>query len=259
MQIVLLGSGNVATHLGRSLKLSGIDIVQVWSRNHNHARQLADMLAAKAVKKTAEITTLADIYLIAVADDAIANVAQSIPAVNKFFVHTSGSTGLDALTPYTSEAGVLYPLQTFLKNKAVDLRQVPVAIEATTEKRLAVLRSVAERLTEKVISIDPEQRLALHLSAVFACNFTNHLYAIARQLLEQHHLSFDLLKPLISETAARVMDHSPADVQTGPAVRGDKNILARHTAFLQHEPRLQEIYEKLSQSIANLHHKAGRL
>lgn len=252
MQIVLLGSGNMATHLGRGLKLAGLDIVQVWSRDYKNAQKLADSLAARPIKKLADITADADLYLIAVTDDAIADVAQAISADNKLIVHTSGSTGLDLLAGFSSRTGVFYPLQTFSRNKAVDFRQVPIAIEGNNKEVTLFLRLVAERLSEKVIGLNSADRLVLHVSAVFACNFANHLYAIAKQLLEQRHLSFDLIKPLITETAERIKDNDPETVQTGPAVRNDMQTVSKHADFLKYDTRLQEIYEKLSQSIASL-------
>lgn len=251
MQIVLLGSGNIATHLGRGLKLAGLDIVQVWSRDYKNAHKLADSLAAQPVKKLADITADADLYLIAVTDGAIADVAKAISTDNRLIVHTSGSTSLDILTSFSSRTGVFYPLQTFSKNKAVDFRQVPIAIEGGNKEVIQFLRLVAERLSEKVIELSSADRLALHVSAVFACNFTNHLYAIAKQLLAQRHLNFDLIKPLITETAERIKDNDPATVQTGPAVRSDLQTVSKHVDFLKDDTRLQEIYEKLSQSIAS--------
>lgn len=253
MNIVLLGSGNVATHLGRAFKMAGQTIVQVWSRNPEHATELADTLAAEAISDMEDVSRSADLYIISVKDDAIRTVATSLKLDNKLIVHTSGSVGLDVLDGISSRVGVFYPLQTFSKSKAVDFRQVPIAIEAREADDVAVIRSVADRLSEKVIELNSQQRKTLHVAAVFACNFTNHLYAISKDLLDKQELDFELIRPLINETADKIKLNDPQDVQTGPAVRGDQQTIETHLSMLDDQPELREIYEKLSQSIVNLH------
>lgn len=253
MNIVLLGSGNVATHLGRAFKMAGQSIVQVWSRNISHAKELADNLASEGISNIDEVNSSADLYIIAVKDSAIRELALTLNLGDKLIVHTSGSTPLDVLNGVSKHIGVLYPLQTFSKNKAVDFRQVPIAIEATNREDLAAIRTIADRISEKVTELSSEQRKALHVAAVFACNFTNHLVAISQKLLEDQNLDFDLIRPLIAETAHKVQLYNPVTVQTGPAVRGDIETVNSHLEMLKSQPQLQDLYRMLSQSIVNLH------
>lgn len=253
MNIVLLGSGNVATHLGRAFKMAGQTIIQVWSRDIDHAKELADTIGSEAISDIDDLNTSADLYIIAVSDDAIRSVASQLKVGDKLIVHTSGSTPLDALDGASSHTGVFYPLQTFSKNKAVDFRQIPIAIEANNDEDLAVIRSIADRLSERVTELDSGQRKALHVAAVFACNFTNHLFALSQELLEANKLDFDLIRPLIAETVGKINLNDPISVQTGPAVRNDLAIINSHLEMLKDQPEMYEIYEKLSQSIVNLH------
>jgi predicted short-subunit dehydrogenase-like oxidoreductase (DUF2520 family) len=257
MRIALLGSGNVATHLGHALKKAGEDIVQVYSRNAAHASALAGKLNASAVNDPAQVTSEADIYIIAVNDDAILSVASLLPRHNGLVVHTSGSTDMEVLQNTSGQIGVLYPLQTFSKEKTVDFREVPLAVEGNSEHVLQILSDLAGRISGRFVLLDSEQRRALHIAAVFACNFTNHLYSIAAGLLHDYDLDFDLLRPLIRETSDKVQSYMPAEVQTGPAVRGDEQTMLKHLELLKGNPRLRQLYEDLSQSIVNLP-KQGR-
>ncbi|MFM6975902.1 MAG: Rossmann-like and DUF2520 domain-containing protein [Sphingobacteriaceae bacterium] len=252
MKIILLGSGRVATQLGQALKQAGEEIIQVYSPTEAHASALANKLSTAAISNTADLRKDADLYIISVNDDAIAALAGSLNLPGKIVVHTSGSTPMDVLNPASDRIGVFYPLQTFSFGKSVDFTAVPLALEANSPEVLAVLQTLAEKISRKVIVMSSKQRMALHISAVFACNFSNHLYALAQQLLARHQLDFDLLRPLIAETAAKVQDHLPAEVQTGPAIREDMKTLAKHLELLKQQPHLQEIYRLLSQSIVNL-------
>ncbi len=252
MNIVLLGSGNVATHLGRAFKMAGQTIVQVWSRDIDHARELADTLASEAISDMDDINPSADLYIISVKDEAISAVAERLKVGDKLVVHTSGSTGLEVLARVSSRIGVFYPLQTFSKSKAVDFRQIPIAIESNSTEDCAVIRAIADRLSEKVLELSSAQRKTLHVAAVFACNFTNHLFAVAQELLKADNLDFDLLRPLIAETADKIQLNDPEKVQTGPAVREDNETINSHIEMLRGNPELMEIYKQLSQSIVNL-------
>lgn len=253
MNIVLLGSGNVATHLGRAFKMAGQTIVQVWSRDIDHAKELADTLASEAVSNLDDINRSADLYIIAVKDEAIKSVAAALDIEDKLVVHTSGTSGLDVLDGVSSHTGVFYPLQTFSKNKAVDFRQIPIAIEVSNEDDRAIIRSIADRLSEKVIELNSSQRKALHIAAVFACNFTNHLYSVSKELLGTEDIDFDLLRPLIAETADKIKLNDPETVQTGPAIREDHETISTHLEMLKDNPEWMDLYQKLSQSIVNLH------
>ncbi|MEJ7778159.1 MAG: DUF2520 domain-containing protein [Daejeonella sp.] len=256
MNIVLLGSGNVATHLGRAFKMAGQTIVQVWSRDIDHARALADTLAAEAISAIDDVSPSADLYIISVKDEAIRPLAARLKVGDKLIVHTSGSTGLEALEGASSRTGVFYPLQTFSKSKAVDFRRVPIAIEANSVEDAATIRAIADRLSERVLELSSAQRKTLHVAAVFACNFTNHLFAVSQELLRADQLDFDLLRPLIAETAAKIQFNDPESVQTGPAFREDIETINSHIEMLRGNPELMEIYTKLSQSIVNLHKRS---
>jgi len=252
MKIVLLGSGNVATHLGKALKAAGHEIIQVWSRTLDNAKVLAQNLQSDFINDLSQINPQAEIYLIAVSDDAIRQVAADFPFKDKILAHTSGTSEL--AIPEIS--GVFYPLQTFSKQKQVDFSIIPIIIEANNSLIAGMLETLAKSLSSKVIQLNSEQRKALHIAAVFACNFSNHLYAIANTILKKNNLEFDLIKPLIAETAEKIQQNLPASVQTGPAVRNDKLTINKHLEFLKNDVLLKEIYERLSQSIINFSQKA---
>jgi predicted short-subunit dehydrogenase-like oxidoreductase (DUF2520 family) len=253
MKIVILGSGNVATHLAKALKAIGEELLQVYSPNLTHAKVLADELEAEAINALDKIDNHADLYIISVKDDAIEEVAAALINVDGLVVHTSGTTSITSLSAHVKNAGVFYPLQTFSKHKSVSFNTIPLCIEATDENQLQVLKTLGNKLSTKVYQLDGEKRKVLHLAAVFACNFPNHLYSLANQILSKNNLDFDLIRPLIAETADKVMNDLPANVQTGPAVREDKNTMNKHVSMLADLPELQEIYQTLSNSIKITH------
>jgi len=253
MDIVLLGSGNVATHLALALKAVGENIKQVFSPNLINAKKLADKVDAKSASSFSEIDQKADLYVISVKDDAIAEVARNLKGVNGLVVHTSGTTDIKVLSSEVKYAGVFYPLQTFSKSKDVNFKSIPLCLEATDAKQLEILKILASRLSTKVYQLDGEKRKILHLAAVFACNFTNHLYALANQVLIKNDLDFDIIRPLIAETADKVMINLPENVQTGPAIRDDESTINKHLTMLADLPELQEIYQTLSNSIKLVH------
>jgi predicted short-subunit dehydrogenase-like oxidoreductase (DUF2520 family) len=249
MRITIIGSGNVATHLAAAFKNAGHCIVQVYSRNMQNAALLAYHVNAEAIADLKNISDETDLFIISVNDDAIPFIAHELAKYQKLTVHTSGATDLEVLSTLISSSGVFYPLQTLSKSKEVDFWQVPLCIEGVDEKTTNDLAQLAQTISNKVYPINSAQRKILHLAAVFACNFPNYLYDAARQLLEQHQLEFDLLRPLILETAEKVQHNIPADVQTGPAVRNDEYTMETHLQLLADEPRLKMIYEVLSQAI----------
>ncbi len=253
MDIVLLGSGNVASHLGRAFKMAGQNIMQVWSPDIAHATELATEVGSEPISDMEDISHSADLYIISVKDDAIPLIAEKLRLQDRLCVHTSGSAGLEVLQKISSRVGVFYPLQTFSKSKAVDFRAIPIVIEANSPEDALIIRAAADRLSERVIELSSEQRNSLHIAAVFACNFTNHLFAIAKQLLEASNMDFELIRPLIAETVDKVRLNDPAEVQTGPAFRNDISTLNAHMEMLRSEPKLMELYNLLSQSIVNFH------
>ena len=249
MKIVMLGSGNVATHLGKALVDAGHNVLQVWSRRLVHATQLAEALNATAIDQLDQVNSSADLYLISVVDDAIVSVLEKLTAIKGPLVHTSGSTSIQVFEPYAEAYGVFYPLQTFSKEVPIKLNNTPILIEASDNGVRTVLHELASSISTNVQYCTSEQRITLHVAGVFACNFTNHLYAIAQQLLEDKGLDFDLIRPLILETAQKVQVNLPSDVQTGPAVREDQLTLESHFEQLVNQRDFLRIYMLLSKNI----------
>jgi len=252
LNCVLLGAGNVASHLGPALKAAGYKILQVYSRTDSSARQLALKLEAVPLVRAGDVISDADFYFVALSDSAFAEVLPQIKIKNGLLVHCSGSQPLSVLSPFATRTGVLYPLQTFSKSREVDFFQVPLLIEADSEKNLKALEIVAGKLSETVHVADSGQRQALHVAAVFACNFVNHLYVLAEGILNEKQLPFSLIKPLIQETAGKALEIGPINAQTGPAVRYDLNILEKHLEYLSRNPELQELYKTFSKGIFEL-------
>lgn len=246
MKIALLGSGNVATNLGRALRESGHQILQVWSRTLQNAEELAEKLSSAYTDDLHRLDNSADLYIISVKDDAIEEVASSFPFQDKLLVHTSGTASLDRLGADRLYAGVLYPLQTFSKQKAVDFNAVPLLVEGNTEKVTRDLGELAGSISHTVQLATSAQRAAIHVAAVFACNFSNHLYTISQRLLEKEGLDFKLLLPLIMETAQKVQSVCPQDAQTGPAARGDQESISKHRQYLQTSPELLQLYDLMT-------------
>lgn len=249
MRITIIGSGNVATHLAAAFKNAGHRIIQVYSRDMQHAALLAYHVGAEAIDKLESANPETDIFIISVKDDFIPLIAERLSGHGKPIAHTSGATDLQALLNFTANAGVFYPLQTFSKNKEVDFLSVPLCIEGANEQITKQLVELARTVSNNVYAISSAQRKVLHLAAVFACNFPNYLYNAAQQLLAQNDMGFEMLRPLILETAQKVQNHLPAEVQTGPAIRNDENTMAAHLQMLDNEPDLKRIYELLSQEI----------
>lgn len=249
MRITLIGSGNVATHLAAALKNAGHRLVQVYSPNMQHAALLAYHVGAEPVDNMAALSMETDLLIIAVKDDAIAEIIPHLSRLQKLIVHTSGAVNLQTILDANLQAGVFYPLQTFSKTKELNFWDVPLCIEGADEQITKLLEELARTISNNVYRVNSEQRKMLHLSAVFACNFANHLYAVAEKLLTGSGLDFEMLRPLILETADKIKEHSPANVQTGPAVRKDEQTMLGHLQLLEGSPQLQEIYVLLSQDI----------
>ena len=242
----------MATHLAAAFKNAGHVIVQVYSRDMQNAALLAYHVKAEAIDDLQSLNSDTDLFIIAVKDDAIGPIAEKLALHHKLMVHTSGATDLYTLLAFSDNVGVFYPLQTFSKTKEVNFRDVPLCIESKEESITKILEQLAQTISNKVFRIDSAKRKALHLAAVFACNFPNYLYAIAQQIIAQQGLDFDMLRPLILETAEKVQQNFPAQVQTGPAIRNDEITMDKHLHLLQNEPELQQLYTLLSQGIIKL-------
>jgi len=249
IKVSIIGSGNVAQHLITAflnLKKSGneIELVQVYSRKKE---SLLHLLDSEQIVTDFNDLQEADLYLISVSDDAIETVSAQLPFKNQLVAHTSGTSDISILDSNNRKA-VFYPLQTFSKNKAVDFKTVPLCLEAENKEDYQLLEKVAEAISDNIYSIDSTQRKALHVSAVFVNNFTNHLFAIANDICTENQIPFETLKPLIKETVQKIMNLSPEEAQTGPAIRNDQKTIAAHQAFLKNENQLN-IYNILTQSI----------
>jgi predicted short-subunit dehydrogenase-like oxidoreductase (DUF2520 family) len=248
LSISILGTGNLAKHLFDAFfKAKGINVVQVVGRNKEALAQFSEHCTISQ-----DFTTMADadVYLMAVKDDAIAEVSKHLLHKKGVVAHTSGAIGLEAIQAVNK--GVFYPLQTFTKGKPVSFQYIPICIEAQSKQSLEILITLGHSISENVHHIDSEQRKKLHLAAVFVNNFTNYLYDVGESLCLDEGLSFDLLKPLILETAEKVQRLSPKEAQTGPARRNDSESMEAHLELLNNEEHIT-LYKLLSQAIKKRH------
>ena len=229
MKIVFIGSGNLATQLGLALNEAGQQIVQVFSKTAEHAGELAAKLGCAYTTNIDEIT--------------VGSKAQQA-----IIVHTAGSIAMEVLQPYAQHYGVLYPMQTFSKNKPVDFKPIPCFIEASDDATLSAIRTLAESVSQNVVPATSAQRKKLHLAAVLACNFTNHCYRLAEKVLEEEQMDFKLFLPLIDETARKVATLSPKQAQTGPMMRWDTGVMQMQMELLNDE-RTRQIYKLMADSI----------
>lgn len=253
MKIVLIGAGNLATRLGLHFKACGMNMLQVYSRTLAAAMCLAEQLDCLYTHVPGDVTAEADLYVVAINDKAFHDVLPKINFGNKLVVHTAGSIDIQILSDYAVNYGVFYPLQTFSKVREVDFFSVPICIEANSKENGRVLEELAKKVSHDVRYFSSKQRRQIHLSAVFVCNFVNHLYTIGGELLNEEGISFDILHPLIHETAIKAMAHDPKNVQTGPAVRYDRNVIEHHIEMLKNHPEWGNLYKDLSSSIHHLY------
>ncbi len=251
-KINIIGTGNVATHLALAFINGGKKVVKVYGRNIRRASGLAKKCKASPTSNIHEIAFDADLNVIAVSDDALEEVVNQLPNGKTLTIHTSGSVSIDVLKPYGENIGVFYPLQTFSKDREINFSKVPLCLEASSVENLELLKALAISLTDHIYFIDSLQRKKLHLAAVFACNFPNFLYSIAKDLLDENGLSFEIIKPLIIETAEKAKAIPPSKAQTGPAFREDQKIMDNHLQMLENHEEFQEVYELLSKKIIEL-------
>jgi len=247
--VVIIGAGNLATHLALALHHKGINVIQVLNRTRATGEKLARKVKAGYTADFRAADFKADLFILAVSDSAIFNVANSLCLKDKLLVHTSGSVEMEVLSEASSNIGVFYPLQTFSKNKRINFSNTPVCIEANTNNNEEKLLQLARLISKKVQLINSEQRKVLHMTAVFAGNFSCFMYTIAEDLLKKHDIPFSLLKPLIMQTAATAKHEDVFSRQTGPAVRGDTKIMDEHREMLAKHGVYMEIYDLISKSI----------
>ena len=253
-RIAFIGSGNVAWHLAPALENAGHVIVEVYSRTKKNAEKLVDRLYQAEINPDLDFSnSTAELFIISVTDDEIAEVAQELALPEgAIVVHTSGAQSLGELGyTATENIGVFYPLQTFSKSKKVDISNVPICIEADDEYTENYLVQVAKTISKNVQLVSSADRKALHVAAVFACNFTNHCLMLSEQILNSKKLDFDILKPLIVETINKGLELGPANAQTGPAKRHDFQTLDHHMEFLSENEELAELYRLFSQNIVD--------
>lgn len=251
MIITIIGAGNVATHISQALLEAGHTIGQVWSRTSAHATEVAERVGAEATTEIAEIKPNSDLYLFCVKDDALYEMIQRMPETGGIWAHTSGSLSMELFSLRSKAYGVVYPLQTFSRGRALTFADVPLFIEGSDGNVTQQLEQLATSISDSIYLLSSEKRKRLHLSAVFANNFVNHLYALSDTLLDAEGLPFTTLLPLINETAAKVNDMLPPDAQTGPAVRNDRKVMEQQLAQLT-DPEMKDLYRILSESIIKM-------
>lgn len=254
MNVSFIGSGNLAWHLAPALDNTDYPVKEVYSQHPKHATALVERLYHAQVKSSLDFTlSPSRIFIIAVSDDAIMEVAQEIVLPeDAILLHTSGSQPLDILSyAAVAQTGVFYPLQTFTKGKKIDFKETQLFIEGNTPESEKILLNMAKSISRKVHTITSHERKALHLAAVFASNFSNHMMTLSRDIMNDNKLDFEWLKPLIAETINKILILGPEQAQTGPAKRGDLEILDEHFEFLQKDKAVAEIYKLISQHIVD--------
>lgn len=252
IRVSFIGSGNLAWHLAPALDNADFPVQEVYSKNPAHAALLVERLYEANVKASLDFSTsTSQIFIIAVLDEAIEEVVQEIVLPDDaVLIHTSGSQPLSILGyAATQNIGVFYPLQTFSKDKKVDFKEVPIFIESGSPPTDKALRAMGNTLSKSIVPLNSFERKALHVAAVFASNFTNHMLLVAQDIMLEHRLSYDWLKPLIAEMINKSLNIGPENAQTGPARRGDLEILDKHLDFLEENPAEAELYKVISQHI----------
>lgn len=250
--VVIIGAGNVGGHLAKRFENQGVDVVQILTRHWAKHEPLHHQLKAEFITTFDRLNASADAYILAVNDDAIEEVAAQIKlhlGTDKLLAHTSGATPSTILSAFTNRFGILYPLQTFSEKRAQDWTNLPVCVDANERDDLHLLHHLAEALSPKVYAITDQQRAILHVAAVFVNNFSNYLFQIAEEIANKEHIPFELLKPLIVETAAKVQTQSPKVMQTGPARRGDMATIQKHLQYLEQYPDYHTLYQTFTDLI----------
>lgn len=253
LKVSFIGAGNVAWHLAPALDNAGYTVSEVYSRTYKSAKELVNRLYQAEIKKDLDFSkSRSEIFVVCVSDDAIEEVAREIVIPDDaIVVHTSGASSIGSLEyAASSNSGVFYPLQTFSKTKPVNFSEIPICIESSSEYAGDELRKMAKSISKNIFHVDSEKRKALHLSAVFACNFTNHCLRLSEDILKKEGLEFSMLKPLIIETINKSLEIGPSNAQTGPAKRHDFETLDKHLNSIEDE-ELAELYRLISQHIVD--------
>jgi predicted short-subunit dehydrogenase-like oxidoreductase (DUF2520 family) len=251
MKIVLIGAGNVASHLGPLFVKKGHQVLQVFSRSKKSAKLLSSKLNCEFTTDPQLLQTGADIYIVALRDETISTFLKSMSFIPNLIVHTSGSLSINVFPDKMKSCGVLYPLQSFSKSNKSTPEKIPLCIEGRDKKCLLKIKSFSHSISPLVYEMNSEKREYIHLAAVFANNFSNYLFVIAARILKKKNIPFDILKPSKQETALKVQNEYPEKMQTGPARRGDAMIINEHLKLLKNQPELRKIYKLLSENIEN--------
>jgi len=254
MKVVIIGSGNVGTVLGRKIQVSGHTILQVMSKHLQHAKVLASILDCEATNDWKKINPNGDLYLLALTDKTLTQLGDYVQLKQGLAVHTAGSVSKDVLSKMTMNYGVLYPLQS-LRIGMEQIPDLPLLVDGNTADALTLITDFAQTLSNRVRHVGDRERSKLHLSGVITGNFSNHLFSLAQEYCDKEGLDFSLLLPLIKETMDRMQFYSPAAVQTGPAIRNDRDTLRKHVAMLEEYPELKKLYKAFSRSIREFHRK----
>jgi len=253
--MVVIGSGNVAFHLVKAFGKKGINVVQIFAHNEKTARVLSKTFSVPYILDPAKLFKEADLYLLAVQDDKIGGTAKGLHLKDQLLVHTSGFTSIDILSGASTRTGVIWPLQTLSAGRAIDFKNIPFFIEGSTEEISGILSQFAGLVSRRVLVTDSPTRQKIHLAAVIASNLTNQLYSISASILERQDIPFNVLAPLILETAAKAGKQHPFKSQTGPAVRKDLTVIKKHLELLRDDPAFRDIYRLLTENIIHHHSK----
>ena len=246
-KIAIVGYGNLGFHLLNHLQTAGHSITQIFTRDKSKYQLSGN--TTEFISDLKMLNSDADVYLLSVKDDALIEVASQITLDKKIVAHCSASVEMEVLQHCTENFGVFYPLQSFTRNVAIDFTHIPILIEGVNEKTITVLKEIASSLSEEVLQVNQQQRLAVHVAAVFANNFSNHLFSVAEEILNKENISYKILLPLIEETVRKVKEHSPSQIQTGPAIREDEKTIAKHLDYLSSNEELQKLYALLTVKI----------
>ena len=251
MKIVFIGSGNVATVLGKLFHHNGLQIIQVVGRSKDNTERLASQLNCEAVLSVENITQEGDLYIIAIPDDSVTMVAEHLKLAGKMVVHTAGTLPLNTIQNISEKTGVIWPLQS-LRKEIEKVPEIPFVIDGCNNEVIDGLNKFLAKVSDKIIQLKDEERVKLHLSAVLVSNFTNHLYALAQKYCTENNLPYQFLNPLITETAERLNLYDAKQVQTGPSIRGDDSSIKTHLKLLQSDESLTELYKQFDKSIRKI-------
>ncbi len=247
--VSIIGAGNVGWHMALAMHQHGITVINIVSRNQTNAKELASLVSAKAASGPEQLVRVPDLCMLCVTDDALEDVVKTYTNAGTVVVHTSGSTGMEIFDSESSNTGVFYPLQTFTRGREMTYDRIPFLVEGATHTVTVRLMQLARKISGTAIETNAELRRKVHIAAVFACNFSNHMAAVANNMLKESGLDFSLLRPLLEETADKLQSMDPQDAQTGPAVRSDMKIVQSHITALKDRPDEAMLYKLLTNNI----------